>query len=372
MFLLSSSEIDFNKNFVDMVKMKYYLSQRILYLNKMEQGAPIPMEKLTNQVEVGGGLGKLVDWIGNNQRELDPDELDRELHANTHILLDDEKVLMAFKAGRDTSLFTNLRVMTLDVQGLSGQKIEYTTLPYRSIRAFSVETAGVWDRDTELNLYTRNRWDMAKVEMDFRTGKADIIQINKFLAAMLIGLPTDPKVDMGNKDYVHQAETDVAGAASLWAAFFDNSKETDATEMDAIFRTNPKLLLDEEKVIRAFKQARDMFVYTTRRIIFVDAKGLSGKRVKYKSIPYRFVKGFEFETAGHLDRDAEIYAHTSIANVVSTAYPRIVPSLVTKQSILVKHFDIYEMGKLFTDHVLFGEEYNGVPDIFLDEPEILF
>jgi hypothetical protein len=338
----------------------------------MDRGAPIPMDDAMTSQNESTGLGNLLDWLGNNQQELDPAELDRELHANTHILLDEEKIIMAFKAGRDTSLFTNLRLMMLDVQGLTGKKVEYTSLPYRSIRAFSVETAGVWDRDTELNLYTRNRWKLAKVDMDFRSGKADIIQINKFLAAMLIGLPTDPKVDMGNKDYTSQADGKVAGGASLAAAFFDNSKETEALEMETILRTNPKLLLDEEKVIRAFKQARDMFIYTTRRIIFVDTKGLSGKRVKYKSIPYKWVKGFEIETAGHLDRDAEIYVYTGIADVEQEEYPRIVPSLKTKQSILVKNFDIYEMHKLFTDHVLFGAEYKPVPDMFLDEPEIVF
>jgi hypothetical protein len=40
--------------------------------------------------------------------------------------------------------------------------------------------------------------------------------------------------------------------------------------------------------------------------------------------------------------------------------------LRTKQSILVKHTDIYEMGKLLTDYTIFGEK----PRTDLEEPEI--
>lgn len=63
------------------------------------------------------GFERLFQWLGGDQRELDPDELDRQFHSSPKIFLDDEKCLMAFKAGRDVSLFTNLRVMIIDVQG---------------------------------------------------------------------------------------------------------------------------------------------------------------------------------------------------------------------------------------------------------------
>jgi hypothetical protein len=184
------SELDFNKNRVDMNVLNYYLSRRLLLIHKMEPGTTIPLDALTQEHARPGGFERLFQWLGGDQRELDPAAIDLELHTSTKILLDDEKVLMAFKAGRDTSLFTNLRVITIDVQGLTGAKVEYTSIPFKSIRAWSVETAGVWDRDTELNLYTRNRWTLAKVEMDFRTGKADIAQINKFFSSIIIGLPS--------------------------------------------------------------------------------------------------------------------------------------------------------------------------------------
>jgi hypothetical protein len=362
------SELDFNKNLVDLFKLKYYLSRRIMDISKLERGAPIDLNYLTGASPDPHGFERLFQWLGSDQRELDPTELDVEFHTNTRILLDDETCLMAFKGGRDITLFTNLRVLILDVQGLMGCKIEYTSLPYRSICAFSVESAGSWDRDSELNLYTRNRWHLAKVEMDFRSGQTDIMQIQKLLAAFIVGLPEDGKIVFGPKNLANHASNQV-NLNSLAVGFFDNSKETSAEELNQKFHIDLPLLLEEESVLRAFCQARDMFIYTNRRFIIVDTKGASGQRVKYKSIPYRYVKALEFETAGHLDRDAEIYLHTTISDLISNGIPRMVYLTRTKQSILVASTDIYEIGKLVLDHTILGPkprtDYDEDPDIAL-------
>ncbi len=351
---------------MDLYKLKYYLSRRIIEISKLERGAPIGLESLTSASPDPHGFERLFQWLGGDQRELDPTELDVEFHTNTKILLDDEKVLMAFKAGRDVTLFTNIRIMTIDVQGLVGCKIEYTSIPYRSVHAYSVESAGIWDRDSELNLYTRNRWHLAKIQMDFRSGKTDIMQIQRLLSGFLVGLPTDAKISFGPKDYANHERTRI-GWNSLAAGFFDNSKEIAATEMNDKLHTDIPMLLEEEKVIRAFAQARDMFLYTNRRLIILDTKGLSGQRVKYKSVPYKHVDCFVFETAGHLDRDAEIYLYTTTSRIFSDGIPRSVGLLRTKQSILVKHTNIYEIGKIILNHTLFGEvPMEGVePDIEL-------
>lgn len=180
-----NSELDFNKNCVDILKLKYYLSRRIIDKGDLEFGAPMGLDQLTYASPDPKGFERLFQWLGGDQRELDAAELDTEFHTNTKILLDDETVLMAFKGGRDVTLFTTIRIMMIDVQGLVGCKIEYTSIPYRSVHAYSVESAGVWDRDSELNLYTRNRWHLAKVDMDFRSGKTDIMQIQQLLSGTI-------------------------------------------------------------------------------------------------------------------------------------------------------------------------------------------
>jgi hypothetical protein len=67
------------------------------------------------------------------------------------------------------------------------------------------------------------------------------------------------------------------------------------------------------------------------------------------------VDAYEFETAGHLDRDAEIYLYSTVSHIYSNGIPRSVGLLRTKQSILVKKTDIYEIGKIILDHSTFGE-----------------
>jgi hypothetical protein len=365
------SELDFNKNCVDLFKLKHYLSMRIMDISKLERGAPISMDALTYAQPDPKGFERLAQWLGENQRELDPKELNTEFHTSTKILLDDEVVLMAFKAGRDVSIFTNLRVMIIDVQGLVGCKIEYTSIPYRSIHAYSVQTAGVWDMDSELTLYTRNRWHLAKKSMDFRSGKTDIMQIQKLLSAFIVGRHTDSKLIFGPKNLKHHDRKGV-GFNSMAAGFFDNSKEIPVDEINAKLHFDIPMLLEEEKVLMAFRQARDMYVYTNRRFLLIDTKGMTGQRVQYKTIPYKYIHGIEFETAGHMDRDAEVYCHTTISDIFCDDIPRSVGVLTTKQSILVRHTDIYEVGKLLADHIVFDETLTKKEEDLEPEIEVTF
>jgi hypothetical protein len=68
-------------------------------------------------------------------------------------MTDGEQVRFAFKTVRDYIAFTSWRVLAVNVQGLTGSKVEYLTVPYRSINAFSIESAGTFDLDAELKLY---------------------------------------------------------------------------------------------------------------------------------------------------------------------------------------------------------------------------
>jgi hypothetical protein len=68
------------------------------------------------------------------------------------LLLDSEEVVAAFATIRDFGVFTNKRIIVADKQGLTGRKIEYYTIPYRSIVIYSMENAGTLDLDLELEL----------------------------------------------------------------------------------------------------------------------------------------------------------------------------------------------------------------------------
>eukprot|EP00536_Pseudo-nitzschia_multiseries_P003693 jgi/Psemu1/236933/estExt_Genewise1.C_580034 len=317
------------------------------------------MHALTEDIS---GYSIILSWLGNDQYEFDPSELDREFHTTTKILMEDEKILMAFKAAREISLFTNLRVLTIDIEGLIQRRMLYTSLPYRSIHGYAVQSAGMWDFDSEVILYTRNRWHLAHVTLEFQAGKTDIMQIQKLLSGIIIGRPTDSTLVFGPKKHGGNQSSEPLGFSS----FATNSTELNPELINEEYHDMIPLLLDEETVLRAFKQGRDMFIYTNRRLMHVDKQGLTGKKVKYMSIPYKSIDGFVFETAGNLDRDAEIYAHTNISAVHSHDMARHVPLLRTKQSILVKHTDIYEIGKLILDRTIFDQSLHGndvVPEI---------
>ncbi|GAA6182786.1 MULTISPECIES: PH domain-containing protein [Alteromonadaceae] len=60
-----------------------------------------------------------------------------------------------------------------------------------------------------------------------------------------------------------------------------------------------------ETIERVFKEIRDMYVFTNKRLILIDKQGLTGRKVDYHSIPYRAITQFKLETAGHFDLDAE-------------------------------------------------------------------
>lgn len=185
---MSYFELDLNPRLTDAIALKHYLAKKLL-----RKDQTVPLDPGTfDLAPKNDGKENWIDWLGDNQRSVDPLAMEAKLREGENILLlEDERVIMAFKAGRDTTIFTDKRLIEADVQGLSGAKVKYTSVPYSSIRAFKVESAGAWDRDSELAIYTRNLWDLGKLRMDFRKGKADIIAIQKFLSAVVLGTPND-------------------------------------------------------------------------------------------------------------------------------------------------------------------------------------
>jgi len=69
------------------------------------------------------------------------------------LLTESEEIELGFKLIRDTIVFTNKRLILVDVQGLTGSKIVYKSVSYKSISRFSIETAGTFDLDAELKIW---------------------------------------------------------------------------------------------------------------------------------------------------------------------------------------------------------------------------
>jgi len=69
------------------------------------------------------------------------------------LLITDEEIELGFKLIRDTFIFTNKRLILVEKQGITGSKIEYKSITYKSISRFSVETAGTFDLEAELKIW---------------------------------------------------------------------------------------------------------------------------------------------------------------------------------------------------------------------------
>lgn len=92
----------------------------------------------------------LLDGMLGNASEIDPAKIQKEFKQ---ILAPAEQVERAYQLIRDYFIFTDKRLVLVDKQGLTGSKVEYHSIPYRSITHFSVETAGTFDLEAELKIW---------------------------------------------------------------------------------------------------------------------------------------------------------------------------------------------------------------------------
>src|SRR5687768_11792946 len=92
----------------------------------------------------------LLDGLLGNASAI-PTEVAQEKFG--HLIIHKETIDSAYVLIRDYIIFTSKRLILVDVQGMTGSKIEYQSIPYRSIIRFSIESAGHMDLDADLKLY---------------------------------------------------------------------------------------------------------------------------------------------------------------------------------------------------------------------------
>ena len=90
---------------------------------------------------------------------------------------------------------------------------------------------------------------------------------------------------------------------SIFSGLIGNASETD---IEDVKKDYGKLLGRNEDVIQAYQWVRDLLIFTDFRLILVDIQGATGKKVDYHSIPYKSIRHFAVESAGHFDFEAEL------------------------------------------------------------------
>lgn len=124
----------------------------------------------------------MIDFTNNEfikLREIDIDSVYDEIEP---LLVPGEEVISAYKAIRDYCIFTSKRVISVNVQGMSGKRKDFTSLPYSKITTFSVETSGIIDLDSELELYFSG---VGQVHFEFTSDK-NIYKIAKIISTYVL------------------------------------------------------------------------------------------------------------------------------------------------------------------------------------------
>lgn len=124
----------------------------------------------------------MIDFKNAEFLKLKPVDDSAYSEAIAPMLVDDESIVGTFKAIRDGVVFTNKRIFVINVQGITGKKVDYTSLPYSKIQAYSVETAGVIDLDSELELWFSG---LGKIKLEF-VARADVGKICKMISERVL------------------------------------------------------------------------------------------------------------------------------------------------------------------------------------------
>lgn len=121
-------------------------------------------------------MGLFSSLLGN-AGVANPEELNQEY---SNLLFDGETIEVGFKLLRDVFVFTNKRLVLIDKQGLTGKKIQYLSIAYKSISKFSIETSGHFDLEAELKIWISSEV-LPSVEKKFNR-QVNIYDLQKVLA----------------------------------------------------------------------------------------------------------------------------------------------------------------------------------------------
>ena len=135
-------------------------------------------------------MSKIIAYIGDKHLKMDPKPIEQKLKSEMRIIQVDEEVELAFKSGRDMFLITNKRVLSIDVQGLTGKKVEFSSLPFKHIAGFSVRSAGTLSFTVQATLF------VSKLEGGITNDlgkKTDIFQISNSLGNKILKHATHQK-----------------------------------------------------------------------------------------------------------------------------------------------------------------------------------
>ena len=122
----------------------------------------------------------MIDFANSTIVKLSPSQAGEDILA---MLIKDEQVYRSFKGVRDSVHFTSRRIIAVNVQGITGKKTDYSSLPYSKIQAWSIETSWQVRSCCELEVWLSG---LGKVRLEF-SGSVDIKVIGQIIGDHVVG-----------------------------------------------------------------------------------------------------------------------------------------------------------------------------------------
>jgi hypothetical protein len=126
----------------------------------------------------------MINFNQDTVFNLTPIDISKARSEVDGLLVNGEMIVSAFKTVRDQLLFTNKRIIAIDVQGLTGMRKSYTSLPFANVMYFTVQTPGFLEifSDSEMTLYFSNGFT---ARFEFR-GSVDIGAIGRYVSEYVL------------------------------------------------------------------------------------------------------------------------------------------------------------------------------------------
>ncbi|MGL2999545.1 MAG: PH domain-containing protein [Flavobacterium sp.] len=118
----------------------------------------------------------LFNAILGNASEVTIESASKEFEP---ILIEGEVIEKAFRLIKDMFVFTNKRLILVEKQ-LVGSKVDYLSIPYKNIKKFSKESAGILDLDADLKIWLNN--DNEPISKQFGKGGNNINEVYRILS----------------------------------------------------------------------------------------------------------------------------------------------------------------------------------------------
>ena len=81
-----------------------------------------------------------INFNSNSVWNLKPINLAEVRDEVNGLLIPGEEAVMAFRTVRDQLIFTTKRIIAVDIQGLTGTRKSFSSLPYSKVQFFSIQT----------------------------------------------------------------------------------------------------------------------------------------------------------------------------------------------------------------------------------------